>query len=169
MIFAAWVAATPHGGAALAEPPTHARTGFIECGRAQIRARAECYDGSPHCATETLSFSRGAGRLIVPLHTHYVARDIGGGRTKTLDYRAASWACVPGQSGGHYLVVIMSRADGSECADCEYSRLYDLNGRLVATDLAFDARGHAKESRAGQDLMHEVIGRGRQRFFSVYR
>ncbi|MGZ9067253.1 MAG: hypothetical protein ACXW2I_18210, partial [Burkholderiales bacterium] len=132
-------------------------------------ARAQCLEGSPLCVTETLSFSRRAGRAIVPLHSKYTEGEDPARKLKTLDYRASAWACVPGKSGGHYLVVIMARArDG--CADCEYSRLYDPNGRLIATDFMFDSAGRPRRDDAGRHVMHEILGEpARHRFGAVYR
>lgn len=52
------------------------RTGYIDCGSAQVRALAECYEHSAACVTETLSFSRRGGRLIVPLHTRYTEHSV---------------------------------------------------------------------------------------------
>lgn len=88
---------------------------------------------------------------------------------RTADYIAQSWACVPGKSGGHYLVVVMSRADG-RCTECEYSRLYDLNGRLIATDFAFDNAGRTRPDQNGREMMRQVLGGpGQHRFQTVYR
>jgi hypothetical protein len=90
-------------------------------------------------------------------------------KIKAADYIAQSWACVPGRAGGHYLVVVMSRAD-ARCTECEYSRLYDLNGRLVATDFIFDASGQARPHVEGREMMREVLGgAGQHRFQTVYR
>ena len=151
-----------------AEAPLELRNGFIECGSAQIHARAQCYANTPSCATETLSFARRAGRLIVPLHANS-GLHAGDAKAKTLDYNADSWACVPGKSGGRYLVVVMRRSARSPCSECEYSRLYDLNGRLIATDFEFDVKGQPRASSAGRDVMHEVLGGpGPHAFRSVY-
>ena len=84
--------------------------------------------------------------MIVPLHAHYAAHDVAGRKARTLDYRADGWACLPGKSGGRYLVVVMNRAGSGACRECEYSRLYDLNGRLIATDFDFDAKGQPRAS-----------------------
>jgi hypothetical protein len=144
---------------ASAEPPINARTGFIECGRTQIRARAECYEPA-FCASETLSFSRYPGRNIVPVHGRSVAHEVAGAKLRALEYRAQSWACLRGKHGGHYLVVVMARAAGGTCAECEYSRMYDLNGRVIATD----------RDEPGRELMHKVLGGpGPHAFSDVYR
>lgn len=152
---------------AAAQPASEYRAGFIECGQAQIRALSRCYEKSAYCASETLSFSRRSGRSIVPLHPH--ARGHAGLSAQALDYLADSWACLRGKSGGRYLVVVMRRA-GGKCADCEYSRLYDLNGRLIAADFEFDAKGEPRPSKTGRDMMQEVLGGpGPHAFVSVYR
>lgn len=152
-----------------AEAPLEARTGYIDCGSTQIRARAECVAGSAFCETETLSFSRAAGRVIVALHAKHSERLVADAKVRVADYVAQSWACIPGREGSHYLVVIMSRADG-RCAECEYSRLYDLTGRLIATDYTFDRSGRARPDQSGRDTMHAVLGGpGRHRFADVYR
>jgi len=144
---------------AIAQPALEPRTGFIDCGRTQIRAYAQCYEKSGYCATETLSFSRRAGRAIVPVHGESAPHDVSGAKAQALDYRAVSWACLPGKSGGHYLVVVMNRADGGACAGCEYSRLYDLNGRLIATD----------RDKSGREMMRVVLGGpGPHAFADVY-
>src|SRR5688500_12497446 len=89
---------------ALAQPILEHRAGFIDCGKSQVRALAECYERTQYCTTETLSFARRAGRTIVPVHALHVLHDVGGTKAKTLEYHATSWACLPGKSGGHYLV-----------------------------------------------------------------
>jgi hypothetical protein len=117
-----------------------------------------------------LSFSTRSGRLIVPLHTHYVVHESQGRKANALDYRAQLWACIPGKNGGHYVVVIMSRSGAAGCGECEYSRLYDPNGRLIATDLAFDARGQPRGNSAGRAMMREVLGdSGPHAFSEIYR
>jgi hypothetical protein len=145
------------------------RAGYIECGSVQVRALAECAENSRSCINETLAFSRRAGRVIVPTHARFTERRVADKKIKAADYVAQSWACVPGRSGGHYLVVVMSRAD-ARCTECEYSRLYDLNGRLVATDFMFDASGQARPHADGREMMREVLDSGVQRRFeTVYR
>lgn len=154
---------------ALAQAGSEFRTGFIQCGQAQITARAQCHDKSAYCLTETLAFARANSRAIAPLHRHYAMHELPGGKTKVLEYHAASWACVPGKSGGSYLVVVMRRVGDRKCSECEYSRLYDLNGRLIATDLAFDTQGRPRENKPGRDMMHEVLGApGPHVFVDVY-
>ena len=155
--------------AAHADDRYEQRAGFIECGSAQVRALAECLEHSRWCVNETLAFSRRAARVIVPTHAKYTERRVAERKIKAADYVAQSWACVPGKSGGHYLVLVMSRADG-RCTECEYSRLYDLNGRLVATDFMFDASGQARPNDDGREMMHKVLGvPGQHRFQTVYR
>jgi hypothetical protein len=166
---AALVALSLFCSGAHAEDRFEQRAGFIDCGSTQVRALAECVEQSRWCVNETLSFSRRAGRVIVPMHAKYTERRILDKKIKTADYVAQSWACLPGKSGGHYLVVVMTRAD-ARCTECEYSRLYDLNGRLVATDFAFDASGSAQPDRDGREMMHQVLGGpGQHRFRTVYR
>ena len=156
-------------GSALAQSPGGLRAGFIDCGKTQIRALAQCHDKTAYCTTETLSFSRRSGRTIVPMHAHSARYDVPGGKAQALAYTAASWACVPGASGGHYLVVVMGRANGESCTACEYSRLYDLNGRLIATDLDFSARGEPLASTSGPEMMRKLLGGpGPHPFASVY-
>jgi hypothetical protein len=145
------------------------RAGYIECGSVQVRALAECLEQSRWCMNETLSFSRRAGRVIVPTHAKYSERRTAEKKIRAADYVAQSWACMPGKSGGHYLVVVMTRADG-RCTECEYSRLYDLNGRLVATDFTFDTSGQARPNVEGREMMRGVLGGpGQHRFQTVYR
>ena len=156
-------------GSALAQTAAELRAGFIECGTAQIRALAQCYGKSDYCASETLSFSRRAGRTIVPVHAHSARFEVPGGKAQALAYAATSWACVPGANSGHYLVVVMSRANGAACSECEYSRLYDLYGRLIATDLGFSARGEPRASASGPEMMRKLLGgAGPHPFTSVY-
>jgi hypothetical protein len=155
--------------AVYAEDRTEHRAGYIDCGSVQVRALAECVEHSRWCVNETLSFSRRAGRAIVPTHAKFTEQRFAERKVKAADYVAQSWACVPGKSGGYYLVVVMTRADG-RCTECEYSRLYDLNGRLVATDYTFDASGTARPNREGREMMREVLGGpGQHRFQTVYR
>jgi hypothetical protein len=145
------------------------RAGYIDCGTVQVRALAECIEQSSACVNETLSFARRAGRVIVPTHTKYTEQVVSTRKLKTADYIAQSWACIAGKAGGQYLVVVMTRAD-RRCTECEYSRLYDLNGRLIATDFTFDAAGHVRPDRDGREMMLQVLGEpGQRRFQTVYR
>lgn len=166
-----WLLSTLCGPALVfAQSNGELRSGFIQCGQTQITARAECFDKTAYCVTETLSFSRRNGRSIVSLHRNFAMHEVAGNRVKVLEYSADSWACVPGKSGGSYLVVVMSRVVDTKCSDCEYARLYDLNGRLIAADVSFDARGHARENKPGREIMYEVLGAPRQHaFIGVYR
>ena len=144
---------------AIAQSALEHRAGVIDCGRTQVRALAECYEKSAYCTTETLSFARRAGRTIVPVHGQSAIHEVSGRKTRALDYSATSWACLPGRNGGRYLVVVMSRANGASCGDCEYSRLSDLNGRLVATD----------RDKSGRDMMNALLGGpGPYAFSAVY-
>lgn len=153
----------------IAQSSAEFRTGFIQCGQAQITARAECHGKTAYCQTETLTFSRTNSRSIAPLHRNYALHELSGRKVKALDYHAAAWACVPGKSGGSYLVVLMRRTGGGNCSECEYSRLYDLNGRLIAADLGFDARGLALDNKPGRDMMYAVLGSpGPHVFIDVY-
>ena len=94
------------------------------------------------------------------MHPHRTGYELESHKVSVLDYHAAWWACVPGRSGGHFLIVVMTRAGGRTCRDCEYSRLYDPNGRLLATDL----------DKVGRDTMHAVLGGpGPFDFIGVYR
>ena len=154
---------------ALAQSNGELRTGFIQCGQSQITARADCFGKTAYCLTETLSFARRNGRSIVPLHRNFALQDVGGKRVKVLEYHADAWACLPGKMGGSYLVVVMKRDADPKCRDCEYSRLYDLNGRLIASDVSFDARGQARENGPGREMMNEVLGGpGPHAFIDVY-
>src|SRR5688572_15889255 len=98
---AALVALSMSFSAAHADDRFEQRAGFIDCGSTQVRALAECVDQSRWCLNETLSFSRRAGRVIVPTHTKYTEWRISDKKIKTADYVAQSWACLPGKSGGH--------------------------------------------------------------------
>ena len=96
----------------------------------------------------------------MPVHRDRVTHDVSGAKLQALEYRAQSWACLRGRHGGHYLVIVMARANGGACAECEYSRLYDLNGRVVATD----------RDEQGRELMRRVLGGpGPHVFADVYR
>lgn len=145
------------------------RSGFIECGGSQIRALAECYARSDYCTTETLSFGRRSGRAIMPLHPHRSERVLDGKSISALDYVAKSWACVPGKTAGRYLVVVLGTANGGSCTECEYSRLYDINGRLIAADLTFDRERRPRDNPAGRQTMRDLLGSGRHVFSDVYR
>jgi hypothetical protein len=133
------------------------RTGYLECGTTQIRARAQCYAGSDLCVSETLSFARAQGRAIVGLHAHRAAQAHAGGRVEALDYSASAWTCAAGKTGGGYLIVLMRRSARQECADCEYARLYDLNGRLITAELKFDENGAARGNEKGRALMQSLL------------
>ncbi len=125
---------------------------------ARITARAQCFEKTAYCLTETLTFARANSRSIAPLHRTHVMHELAGKKIKALDYHAASWGCVPGHTGGSYLMVALRRAAGGNCSECEYLRLYDLNGRLIAAELAFDEQGRARDNKRGREMMHEIPG-----------
>jgi hypothetical protein len=144
--------------------------GFIECGQTQVRARAQCYAGSSLCVSETLSFSRPQGRVIVGLHAHSSAQPGPAGKVRALDYQASAWRCAAGKNAGSYLVVLMTRSPRNDCAECEYARLYDLNGRLLATELAFDEERIARADDKGRSLMRALLAEpGIRDYRPVYR
>lgn len=155
---------------AAAQLATEWRSGYLECGRTQIRALAECYEATPHCVSETLSFSRRERRVRVGLHGQYEARTIAKVPVQVLDYRAASWACVAGAAGGHYVLVSLARTTGGSCAACEYKRLYELNGRLVASTVMFDARGEPRPDDGARTIIGRLVAETARRDVSpVYR
>ena len=149
---------------------TEWRVGYMECGRTQVRALAECYETTPHCVSETLSFSRTERRVRVGLHGHYEERAIGKLPVQVLDYRAASWTCVSAQSGGHYLLVSLARTTAGACAACEYERLYEVSGRLVATTVTFDSRGEPRPNEGGRVTIARLVpAPARRDAIPVYR
>ena len=69
----------------LAQSNGELRSGFMQCGETQITARAECFEKTAYCLTETLSFARRSARSIVLLHRSFAAQEIGGKRLKVLE------------------------------------------------------------------------------------
>ncbi len=143
----------------------------MECGRTQVRALAECYSATPHCISETLSFQRGERRVRVGLHARYEARDIAKVPVQVLDYHAFGWTCVAGAAGGHYVLVSLARANGAPCPECEYRRLYEESGRLVASTAAVDARGVLTPDARGRIAIERTIGAdaARRSVSEIYR
>lgn len=149
---------------------TEWRVGFLECGRTQVRALAECYEATPHCISETLSFTRGQRRVRVGLRPRYEARDVAKIPVWVLDYHAATWTCAEGASGEHYVLVNLARTNGGTCTQCEYQMLYDLNGRVVASTALFDAHGEARRNDEGRQAIERLVNDNvRLRVVSVYR
>jgi hypothetical protein len=107
--------------------------------------------------SETLSFSRRTGRVIVGMHPHASMQPRPGGSLRALAYTGHTWACLPGKSGGNYLMVVLARPPRSNCTDCEYARLYDLNGRLIAAELAFDAHGAPRRDVQGRSTIRALL------------
>lgn len=142
---------------ASAQIGTEWRVGYLECGRTHVRALAECYAGTSHCISETLSFQRGDRRVRVGLHARYEPRDIRKVPVQALDYHAAAWTCVAGAAGETYVLVSLARATGTACPECAYQRLFDLNGRLVASTVTFDSRGEARPNDSGRAAIERVV------------
>jgi hypothetical protein len=136
------------------------RQAQLACGRVIVSANTLCYPGTALCLRETLTFRRVEGSTTVAPHarTHSHAAPDGGSVT-ALDYRATSWTCAPGRNGGHYVAVLMVRATGADCGDCQYLRLYHPNGSLIATTVKFDAAGQASADEKGAILVQKVLGR----------
>ena len=147
------VAATPDSGLA----PRQAQ---LACGQAIVSANALCHAGTALCLRETLTFRRVEGSTTLAPHarTHSHPAPAGGSVT-ALDYRATSWTCAPGTNGGRYVAVLMVRATGADCGDCQYLRLYHPHGSLIATTVRFDAAGHASADEKGAMLVQKVLGR----------
>jgi hypothetical protein len=132
----------------------------LACGKAIVSADALCYGGSALCLRETLTFRRAEGSTILAPHarTHSHPAPAGGSVT-ALDYRAISWTCASGRNGGSYVAVLMVRAGGADCGECQYLRLYHPNGNLITTTVKFDAAGQASADERGAILVQKVLGR----------
>ena len=152
-----------------ASPPLTPQRGQLACGGTIVTALAHCHGDTPLCARESLSFRRTEGGTFVAPHKRLAAQALpDGGSVQALEYRLSEWACVPGVNGGRYVAVILTRTRGGSCADCEYTRLYHPNGRLIAATLAFDANGRSRESPGARELVAEMIGRDRIPFRPIY-
>ena len=147
---------------------TEWRTAYMDCGKTQVRALAECYENTGLCISETLSFARSGRRTIVGMHQHFETYDLHKRKVKVLDYHASSWACLTGKDGGRYLSVVMDHSGA--CSDCTFVQLYDPNGRLVAASVKFDAHGKPRENAEGTSLMRRLTGPPAPRAFaSIYK
>jgi hypothetical protein len=156
--------------AAAAQIGTEWRVGYMDCGRTQVRALAECYEATPNCISETLSFTRGERRVWVGLHPRYEARDIAKIPVQVLGYHAVTWTCAAASTGAHYVLVSLTRTNAGACAQCEYQMLYDLNGRLVASTALFNARGDARRDDEGRQTIAKLVSEdARARAVNVYR
>jgi hypothetical protein len=146
-------AATPEAGLAT-------RQAQLACGRAIVYASAVCHGVTALCLRETLTFRRVEGSTTLAPHAQTHSHPApGGGSVTALDYRATSWTCAPGTNGGRYVAVVMVRAGGADCGECQYLRLYHPNGSLVAATLKFDAAGQASGNEKGAILVQKVLGR----------
>ena len=143
---------------AFAQVRTEWRSAYLRCGGADVRALAECYEATPYCISETLTFVRGGRRAIVGLHKHYQPHDVNKLHVPVLAYTAATWGCVPGAAGGHYIAVRISRPDNGSCRECASEQVYDLNGRLVASGLQFDDRGRPREDPDAHVRARKLLG-----------
>ena len=141
-----------------AQVRTEWRSAHLRCGGADVRALAQCYEATPYCISETLTFVRGGRRAIVGVHKHYEPHDVHRSNVPVLAYTASKWACLPGAVGGHYLVVTGARAEGGKCRDCGFEQIYDLNGRLLASQLQFDERGRPREDAAAPVYARKLLG-----------
>ena len=156
---------------ACAQYHTEWRSAYMECGKTQVRALAECYVSTELCISETLTFSRGGRRAIVGMHQHYETYDLRKLKVQALDYHASSWACLPGKNGGHYLLVVMDHAARGNCgSECSFIQAYDATGRLLAASVKFDARGRPRDNAAGVTLVRQLTGLpAPNAFAAIYR
>ena len=155
---------------AFAKHHTEWRTGYLDCGKVQVRALAECYEKTDFCISETLTFVRGGRRTVVGLHKHYQPHEVNRLKVPVLSYTADDWVCLPGASRGHYVSVLLSQTGGGNCSMCEFTQLYDLNGRLVAAGLDFNERGQPRENAGGVSLMRRLTAPSAPRAFaSIYK
>jgi hypothetical protein len=137
---------------------TEWRSAYLRCGGADVRALAECYEATRYCISETLTFVRGGRRAVVGLHKHYEPHDVQKLSVPVLAYTGATWACVPGATGGHYVAVRITRPDNRSCRECASEQVYDLNGRLLASGLTFDERGRARVDPDAQVHARTLLG-----------
>ena len=157
---ALFLAVAISAAAAAQEAGIAPRQSQLTCGRTIVSANAMCYGATSLCLRETLTFRRTEGSTTLAphaqTHSHPAAS---GGNVPALDYRATSWTCAPGRNGGHYVAVLMVRASGADCGECQYLRLYHPNGSLIAATLTFDADGRARGNEKGATLVQKVLGR----------
>ena len=147
-------------GSAAAENELTPRRGELNCGSSLVTALSMCYGDSRLCARETLTFRRPGGSTVLAPHPRTENhRAPAGGKVAALDYRATSWACTAGATGGRYVAVIMVRTNGVDCGECQYIRLYHPEGQVIATTLKFDAAGRPSEDAQGTALIKEILGR----------
>lgn len=153
---------------ALAQHYTEWRAAYMQCGKAQVRALAECYENTALCVSETLTFVRNGRRAVVGMHQHYDTYELDDKlKVKALDYHASSWACVPGKDGGHYLSVVMDATRDAHCTECSFVKLYDPGGRLVAASVGFDARGRPHDNAEGASLIRRLTAPPAPRAFAA--
>jgi hypothetical protein len=154
------VAVSTTAAAATLEAGLAIRQAELACGRAIVSASALCHGNTALCLRETLTFRRVESSTTVAPHarTHsHPAPE--GGSIAALDYRATSWTCAPGRNGGRYVAVVMVRASGAGCGECQYLRLYHPNGSLIAATLKFDLAGRASGDEKGAIVVQKVLGR----------
>jgi hypothetical protein len=154
------VAVSTTAAAAAPETSLASRQAKLACGRVIVSANALCYGGTALCLRETLTFRRMEGSTTLAPHarTHSHPAPAGGSVT-ALDYRATSWTCASGRNGGNYVAVLMVRAGGADCGECQYLRLYHPYGGLIATTVKFDAAGVASTDEKGAILVQNMLGR----------
>jgi hypothetical protein len=154
------IALAASAAAAAAEPGLEPRRAQLACGTAIVSANALCYGGTALCLRETLTFRRMEGSTTLAPHARTHSQPVpAGGSVTALDYRATSWTCASGRNGGSYVAVLMVRAGGADCGECQYLRLYHPNGSLIATTVKFDAAGQAGADEKGAILVQKMLGR----------
>lgn len=152
----------------LAQHHTEWRAAYMQCGKAQVRALAECYENTAFCVSETLTFVRSGRRAVVGMHQHYDTYELDGKlKVKALDYHASSWACVPGKDGGHYVSVVMDATRDGQCTECSFVKLYDPGGRVVAASVKFDAGGRPHDNAEGASLIRRLTAPPAPRAFAA--
>jgi hypothetical protein len=122
-----------------AGPKLHMQIDELSCGDVRVRAFTTCTKETggpiPDCTEQHFLFSNqrtgisvripASGRLILP------DSDEPKETMKILNGVAASWACVRGKAGPY---VIMNYYTGGTCETCEWSEVFDANGRRLLTD-----------------------------------
>ncbi|WP_298438897.1 hypothetical protein [Geobacter sp.] len=148
-------------GYAVAQTQTYSRKGTLNCGKAIIEITSSCLDintNFPMCSEQKITIIDKITNKTTTTNTSsdsYIDEALTGYKGgKLLDGLATSWQCANGKENKAYLV--LDFANGGNCEYCEWTEIYDLSGKIIASTKNKKNRG--KFDKNTQKLKIKVIG-----------
>jgi hypothetical protein len=124
----------------------YTRKDELQCGDVLVQAFTTCTQEPvallPDCTEQHFIFSNQRTGTSVRIKASGEKAEEQIGTMKILSGLAGDWACIQGKAG---LYVILNYWTGGNCGPCEWSEVFDLKGRRLATD-----RGAKTEANNGR-------------------